>query len=1084
MSLLRLPWKRGQTAGPLLFAAMLGASCSLENDAQVDVSAENDRGVALMGRYEYGAAATAFESVASRRPDWLDGRVNLAIATLNRQQEDDEQRALAILAEVLEQDPRHLRALYTKAILELYLGRAEQSAALFERVAAADPDDAYAAYFLGQSLLQMGKYARASEWFLKSIDIEPYLRSAYWAGGQALRRTGRVDESKRLLAEYDRFESNPAVRLAGFSYLRMGPKAEALVSIQTTVPKPPAATGPLFASAVAVAPSDRVGGTISTADVNADGRQDLVVARPTSPLVMAGANGTEFLELGNHPLGDVGPALAMSWGDIDDDGLVDVIVCGTDGVRLWQQPSAGEWTGSDAIGDHRCRAVAVFDADHDGDLDIFVAGADGNELFSNDRDGSFSRLAAGSGLLGGAGRQIVVADLDSDRDLDILVVNDTPPHDVWRNDRLWSYEPMPGMEDLIAADLRAVTAIDADADGRREIFGVASNGSLVRWRNDVGTWHPELIVVGAPTEFASLDAADFDGDGRLELLRSAAGAFEIIDPRSRSITLRQRVDGLTKALAVVTDPGRGPAVVTGGRDGITIWPPGPGRHGFLTLSPTGRSEANQMRSNASGIGTKVHVRAAGRWTVLDRLDTHSGPGQSLQPLAVGLGGHHQADFVELEWPDGVSQTELELAAGAHHDIAEIQRQLASCPVLFAWNGEAFEFVSDVLGGAALGYLDAPGRYAPPRPVEGFLLDTSMLAARHGRYALKLGEPMEENVYLDSARLTVYDVPEGWDIVLDERLGVNGAPPTGRAITFRDARLPTRAIDAVGLEVTDLVRQQDRRAPEPGDLDHRFIGLLAEPQVLTLEFDAALDAGGAVLVADGWIEYPYSQTVFAAWQAGLRYQPPTLEARAGDGDWQAVAVEFGYPAGMPRTMALPLPDLPPGTTALRLSSNMEIYWDRLRVVREEPLNGIVTATLAPLEARIARSGFAKRTTGPQRLPHYDYAQRSTYWDAKAPAGFYTAFGDGGELVREIDGALAVITSGEEIHLEFEAQPGPPAGHRRLFRIMFHGWAKDMDLYTLDGDTVGPLPLPEDADATMLAERDRLHARYNVRFREGL
>lgn len=164
--------------------------------------------------------------------------------------------------------------------------------------------------------------------------------------------------------------------------------------------------------------------------------------------------------------------------------------------------------------------------------------------------------------------------------------------------------------------------------------------------------------------------------------------------------------------------------------------------------------------------------------------------------------------------------------------------------------------------------------------------------------------------------------------------------------------------------------------------------------------------------------------------------------------------------------------------------MEIYWDRLRVVREEPLDGIVKATLPPVEARIARTGFAKRTTGPQRLPHYDYARRSTFWDAKAPAGFYTAFGDGGELVREIDGALAVISSGEEIHLEFDAPPGPSDGHRRLFRIMFHGWAKDMDLYTLNGDTVGPLPVPEGADSSMIAKRDRLHARYNVRFREGL
>ena len=57
--------------------------------------------------------------------------------------------------------------------------------------------------------------------------------------------------------------------------------------------------------------------------------------------------------------------------------------------------------------------------------------------------------------------------------------------------------------------------------------------------------------------------------------------------------------------------------------------------------------------------------------------------------------------------------------------------------------------------------------------------------------------------------------------------------------------------------------------------------------------------------DGWVEYPYAQTVFAAWQAGAPYPAPTLEARDGDGRWHVVAREFGYPAGMPRRMTLPL-----------------------------------------------------------------------------------------------------------------------------------------------------------------------------------
>ena len=154
------------------------------------------------------------------------------------------------------------------------------------------------------------------------------------------------------------------------------------------------------------------------------------------------------------------------------------------------------------------------------------------------------------------------------------------------------------------------------------------------------------------------------------------------------------------------------------------------------------------------------------------------------------------------------------------------------------------------------------------------------------------------------------------MVLDERMGEG---VTGRPITFRRSVDPSRVTDVKGVEVTSLVLSEDRKAPHPGDVDARFIGLLADDQTLTMEFDEPIETGGATLVADGWVEYPYSQTVFAAWQAGLRYRSVSIETRDESGNWQLFTREFGYPAGMPRKMALPLEGLPEGTTALRLSS---------------------------------------------------------------------------------------------------------------------------------------------------------------------
>jgi len=44
--------------------------------------------------------------------------------------------------------------------------------------------------------------------------------------------------------------------------------------------------------------------------------------------------------------------------------------------------------------------------------------------------------------------------------------------------------------------------------------------------------------------------------------------------------------------------------------------------------------------------------------------------------------------------------------------------------------------------------------------------------------------------------------------------------------------------------------------------------------------------------DGWIEYPYAQTLFAAWQAGAAYRAPTIDARGADGRWRLLRREFG------------------------------------------------------------------------------------------------------------------------------------------------------------------------------------------------
>ena len=183
------------------------------------------------------------------------------------------------------------------------------------------------------------------------------------------------------------------------------------------------------------------------------------------------------------------------------------------------------------------------------------------------------------------------------------------------------------------------------------------------------------------------------------------------------------------------------------------------------------------------------------------------------------------------------------------------------------------------------------------------------------------------------------------------------------------------------------------------------------------------------------------------------------------------------------MALPIDParLPKGTTELRLSTNMEIYWDRIFVAVEEACPEVQRQDYPLLSAVVREVGFPQRSDTAERFPHYDYARRQPLWDTRHQPGYYTNFGDATPLAAAVDDAVIVIGPGEEIELEFAAESSPlAAGWTRRFVLESNGWCKDMDLYTEHGESLLPLPR-RDASRDASPERDELHRQFNQRFR---
>jgi tetratricopeptide (TPR) repeat protein len=1077
----------------------------------------NNRGVGLMAHFDYGEASQVFEQLVARYPEWSEAQVNLAIAILNRQREGDEQMALGLVDRLLQQHPGHLRAHYIAGLLRLYLGSPSQALGHFRRVVEDDPEDAYATYYLAQCLAQQSDFEQALAHYRQASALDPYLRSSYYGAFQMLRRLQRREQARALMAQYQRLAQDPHARLAEFKYTRMGPKAEALA---VGVPQPqrsPLPPGPAFEKSKALI-SERTASlrwkewdqtraaSLTAVDINADQRLDLFIANALAGsqyhnLILIQQPDGQFAPDLTHPLTSVAQVNAALWGDFDNDGLVDVYLARNGPNQLMRQHQPGKFkdvtTATQTSGGNRnTRDGLFFDADHDGDLDLFLVNGDGsNELLNNNRNGTFEALADPQGIVrdGRGSQQVIPIDMDSDRDTDLIIINPTPPHAIYRNERFWRYDAVKAAKHFL--NTPALTAVpgDLNADGMYEVYTVTPDGEVLRWRlsaedNPV----PEEIgkIPSNHSTWATMMSLDVNGDGVLELVVTTPTGWSVVAPERRGTGLLFTTVGadnpaLAGATAFLNNPSKGPAIVgLKARGGPVIWDPGSGRHAYLALELTGAQDPGQsMRSNASGIGAQIAVRVDSHWTALDTFPNHSGPGQGAQPQGAGLGGARHADFVTIDWSDGVFQSELALEAGRLHRIHETQRQLSSCPVLFAWDGKRYAFVTDLLGVGGLGYaLGPPGEYATPRPRENLLLPAQRLAPKDGDLVLKISEPMEEATYLDAVRLVAYDVPTGWQMVLDERMGVLGPPPTGKVHTYRHELLPVDATNERMDTVSALVTHADGRAAPVGTLDPRFLGRLAEEHVLTLRFSDPLDSypGEPVLIVDGWVEYPYSQTMFAAWQAGAAYGAPTIEARDKAGEWRTIQAQFGYPAGMPRRMSFALAHLPAGARTLRLRTNMEVYWDRVAIAFAEPVAGLKRQMLPLQRAELKQTGFPKRTTGAQRRPDFDYHHRRPFWDTRYMTGWYTRLGAIDALLAEVDDAVAIFGPGEEVHLEFKAaKDQPPKGWKRYFVLETHGWTKDMDLYTRNGSTITPLPHQGTPDPA----RKPLHARFNTRYQDG-
>jgi tetratricopeptide (TPR) repeat protein len=1113
---LRLPATAAAIAVAMLALwtlALMPASGDKPAQAQ-EAARLNNLGVAYMNQQLFEKGLKAFEKAAALDPGLAIARLNRAIALLNLGKVEE---VRPLLEAYLKQHPDDANAWYNLGLLYKNSSSPELAVEAFRRVTQIDPDDADTWYFLGASYAQLKQFPQASESFEHALKLNTTHASAQFGLARASQQAGDTAKAKEQMARFQYITQNKLGFPISLAYGEQGRYSRAEES-----PAAPEKVLPAIkVQFVDVTRAAGLGGEYPDAsrkipvffgvgacflDYDGDGLIDVLITRygPEGGLALLRNVGQGKFENVTRQAGldPSVPASSCTAGDYDNDGAVDLAVSlanaepPASGVMLLHNEKNGTFKSFPIKTAARDAGLTFIDYDHDGDLDLYVTQffprefadpehpltqqqADalqhatgertrGNEMWRNNGNGTFSQLTSEVGLqVSGSSVAAIGTDYNNDRAVDLVVTARNSPV-IFENQRegpfhvrdFWASEQIP--------PANGVTALDFDHDGWMDIaFTHDGSPAVTLWRNHQGKKFKSVPLPKLDWASArSLAAFDYDNDGWVDLVvvgdltRSDGGIrlFRNLGPDGwKDVTGEVGLDKL-----VLHSP---ESVIAGDydNDGATdllitqkLGPPvllrnqGGSQNHWLRLALKG------LNDNKSAIGTKVEVFSDGNRQKFEIAGSSGYLGQNSPYPVIGLGQAKQADIVRLLWPTGVLQDEIEVAGDKQQNFTEIDRRGSSCPTLFAWDGHHYELVADMIGAGVVGHWVGPGERNIPRPTEHVKIDRKAIRERTSRLSFRLMEPMEEVVYLDEVKLLAVDHPSAYDVFPDERFVSNPPYPPFKTIVSRDARPPAGAWDDHGRDVL------------PDLLAHRYFGdfdLLpfkgfTKPHSLTLDLGEAYHGGPLRLLLHGEIEYFTATGMYAADQAGIQAMAPYVEAQAADGSWKRVIDDMGFPAGLPRTMVADLTGkLPPGTRRIRITTNLQIYWDSILIDRT-PQDAPVRLTPVPLlQGDLEFHGYPRQIEDqPPGNVKYVYEDVSRTGPYARQAGTYTRYGDVLPLLTAFDDRMVVFGSGEGVELEFDPGrlPRLPAGWVRDYFFMANGYEKDMDFYAAEGNTVDPLP----------------------------
>ena len=364
--------------------------------------------------------------------------------------------------------------------------------------------------------------------------------------------------------------------------------------------------------------------SITSADVNGDGKADLIVANTgaNNISVLLGRGDGTFAEQVQYATGN--GSISVTSADINGDGKADLIVANVGSNNISVLLGQGDGTLAKQVQyatGYQPYSVISADVNGDGVADLITANVSstGMSVLLGKKDGTFAKhVDYGSGW---SAQSVISADVNGDHRVDLIVLGGSNSVSVLLGKGDGTFAPL--VDYATGSQPNSVTSADVNGDGKADLIVVNSwshSVSVLLGHGD-GTFASQVQYAAGSSPIA-VSSADFNGDGKADLIvasyTSGANFVSVLLGHGDG-TFADHVEYAISGIPIAT---------------TTADVNGDGRADVITANYFGNSVSVLLSINAAGTGavTKLSAMPDGsalgstgaiNFTDADSTDTHT-----------------------------------------------------------------------------------------------------------------------------------------------------------------------------------------------------------------------------------------------------------------------------------------------------------------------------------------------------------------------------------------------------------------------------------------------------------------------------